>query len=237
MLSVLVLEDEEYNREFLKKLLLGIPVVNEVFATSDGKEAIQLTREHNPDLVLLDIELNNDDINGLAVARNIYSLYPETGFIFVTAYSKYAVDSFEVHPYDYILKPIKITRFIEVIENFANRAGEDETLKEQTLVIKLKNEVIHIRKKEIVFIEVHNNISFIHTREEVFKAQQALGEFEEILDEDFLRVHKSFIVRLDQIKKIRQVFDRSYEIEFFDYPQKALMSRYKYREYKKQFNF
>jgi two-component system LytT family response regulator len=233
-LNVLLLEDEEYNREFLKKLLSEIPVVNKVFACSDSKEAIQLAREHNPDLALLDIELNDDEVNGLAVARDIYRLCPETGFVFVTAYSKYALDSFEVHPYDYILKPIKIKRFIEVIENFANRPKE-ENLKEQILVIKLKNETIHIRKKDIVFIEVQNNISFIHTREDIFKAQQALGEFEEILGEDFLRVHKSFIVRLDQINKIRQIFDRSYEIEFFDYPQKALMSRYKYREYKEKF--
>jgi len=236
LLKVVLLEDEEYNREFIKKLLYDIPVVTEVFATSSAEQAVALARKHNPELILLDIELDNDDLNGLEVARKIYNFNQEAYLVFVTAYSKYAIDSFEVHPYSYILKPIKIEKFREIIIDIADKVRQKNVENDDTLVIKSKEETIHIRKREIIFIEIQNSISFIHTKEAIYETHQSLRELEEILNERFLRVHKSFIVSLDRIKRIYLVRDRSYEIEFYGYPQKALMSRYRYQEYKKQFN-
>ena len=76
--------------------------------TGCGSEAIELARINNFNLIILDIELNEDDINGLEVAKTIYAFNQEAYMVFVTAYSRYAVDSFAVHPYDYIIKPIVV---------------------------------------------------------------------------------------------------------------------------------
>ena len=235
MLKVVLLEDEEYNREFIKQLLREIPVVGEIWATASGEEAVRLVGIHKPDLVLLDIELQGDELNGLQAARNIYSIDKQVVLVFVTGYSKYAIDSFEVHPFSYVLKPIKIKKFQELIEEIAARIEQKDIWNNDTLLIKYKNEIHHIKKDQIIFIEIQNNLSIIHTREGLFESHLSLAEFEEILDDRFLRVHKSFIVNLKQIKQTRGIFDRSYEIEFYDYKGKALMSRYKYRDYKKQF--
>lgn len=93
MIDVLVLEDEEYTRQFFKKLLFDLPQVSEVFDTSDSRDAIRLAKEHCPDLVLLDIELNGQDMNGLEVAKQIYSFDKDAYLVFVTGYTQYALDS------------------------------------------------------------------------------------------------------------------------------------------------
>ena len=233
-MKVLLLEDEEYNRDFIRQLLKEIPVVGEIMETASGEEAIALAQKNRPDLILLDIELDKSDLNGLQVARNIYSFNKEAYMVFITAYSKYAIDSFEVHPYNYILKPIKVGRFKELVEEIADRIKHNDSRDYNTLVIKHKNEIHHIWPGDIIFIEIQNNLSYIHTKEGIFESYLSLAEFEMMLDRNFLRVHKSFIVNLKQIKQTRGIFDRSYEIEFYGYDQKALMSRYKYPEYKRQ---
>lgn len=234
MLKVVVLEDEEYNQQFIKQLLDEIPAVDEVWTTASGEETIMLVKRHQPQLVLLDIELNGDELNGLQVARNIYSFNKEVYIVFITGYAQYAIDSFEVHPYNYILKPIKISRFRETIEEVADRLKSGNNNLNDMLIVKNKNGIYHLYKERIKFIEIHNNLALIHSADGIFESHLTLAEFEEILDSRFLRVHKSFIVNLGQVKQTRGIFDRSYEIEFYDYEPKALMSRYKYPEYKKR---
>ncbi|MDD3268809.1 MAG: LytTR family DNA-binding domain-containing protein [Syntrophomonadaceae bacterium] len=234
MLKVVVLEDEEYNREFIKQLLDEIPVVGEVWTTASGEEAIMMVKKHKPQLVLLDIELSGDELNGLQAARNIYSFDKEVCIVFVTGYAKYAIDSFEVHPYNYILKPIKVSKFREMVEEVAGRINSENRGLDDMLIIKNKSGMYHLYKERIMFIEIHNNLALIHSTDGIFESHLTLAEFEEILDPRFLRVHKSFIVNLKQVKQTRGIFDRSYEIEFYDYEPKALMSRYKYPEYKKR---
>ncbi|MDD2620537.1 MAG: LytTR family DNA-binding domain-containing protein [Syntrophomonadaceae bacterium] len=234
MLKVLVLEDEEYNRQFIRQLLDEIPVVTEVWTTASGEAALNMVKEHKPNLVLLDIELSGDELNGLQVARNIYRFNKDISLVFITGYTKYAIDSFEVHPYNYILKPIIVSKFRNMVEELAERLKPENKKVNDILIVKNKNEIYHLHKERIIFIEIHNNVSLIHSADGIFDSHWTLAEFEEILDSRFLRVHKSFIVNLGKIKKIRGIFDRSYEIEFYDYEPRALMSRYKYPEYKKR---
>lgn len=100
------------------------------------------------------------------------------------------------------------------------------------LTIKVNNEVTHLDLRDIIFIEVDNHISLIHLSETTWEVRKSLKEFEGMLGADFLRVHRSYIVNLTKIKKISETRDRSYEIEFSDYPKTALMSRYYYPKYR-----
>jgi len=120
-MNVLVLEDDVYTREFFTMLLHDIPGVTNISVTPDGKQAINLARYQRPDLILLDIELVNDDLNGMEVAKQIYSFDQEAYLVFLTAHSQYAISSFAVHPYSYILKPIVIEEFKTVIEEIADK--------------------------------------------------------------------------------------------------------------------
>ncbi|KJS17016.1 MAG: LytTR family transcriptional regulator [Peptococcaceae bacterium BRH_c4b] len=238
MVSILLLEDEHYTRRFLKKLVSENPFVDKVIDTPSGNEAISLAREHKPNIVLLDIELAPEEgLNGIKVAKNIYEFSPESYFVFITGYSQYAVESFAVHPYDYILKPVKKDRVEELISSLADkvkkrngaRSGSDK------IMIKDKNDKFMIAPDNILLIEKQNKFSLVHTGSSVYKTYQTLGELEDKLGDSFIRVHKSFIANMDKISRIREVSNRSYEISFDGYDKVALMSRKKFREHKQKF--
>ncbi|MTI85498.1 MAG: response regulator transcription factor [Firmicutes bacterium] len=122
MVNILLLEDEYYTRRFLKKLVSENNFVNRVIDTPCGKEAINLAKKHNPSIALLDIELApEEELNGIQVAKTIYGFNPETYFVFITGYAQYAIESFAVHPYDYILKPVKKDKVDEIISSLAGK--------------------------------------------------------------------------------------------------------------------
>lgn len=236
MLSILLLEDEQYTRGFLKKLVSENPFVDKVIDTPSGNEAISIARSHKPDVALLDIELApEEELNGIQVAKLIYNFNPETYFVFITGYSQYAVESFAVHPYDYILKPVKKDKINEIIRSLAGKIKKRARSSPEKIIFKVKNEIFMVDPDDIIFIEKQNKFILIHTSSNVFKMFQALGEFEEKLGGNFLRVHKSFIANIDKISRIKEVSNRSYEVHFSGYSKAALMSRYRFDEHKHRF--
>lgn len=238
MVNILLLEDEHYTRRFLKKLVSENPFVDKVIDTASGKKAISLAREHKPDIVLLDIELAPDEgLNGIQIAMKIYDFSPETYFVFITGYSQYAVESFVVHPYDYILKPVKKDKVKEVVNSIAAKIKKRNKARSGTekIMIKANNEILMIVPDDILFIEKQDKFSLINTGSSVYKTYQSLGELENKLGGNFLRVHKSYLANIDKMIKISVVSNRSYAISFDGYDKVALMSRYKFIEHKHRF--
>lgn len=239
MVNILLLEDEPYTRRFLKKLVSENSFVDSVIDTPSGSEAISLAREHKTDIALLDIELApEEELNGIQVAKNIYDFSPETFFVFITGYSQYAVESFAVHPYDYILKPVQKDKVNEIISSLADMVKRRNGARSspEKIMIKAKNEIIMIAPCDILFFEKQEKFNLVHTVNNIYKTNhQTLGELGGKLGGNFLRVHKSFIANLDKISKIREVSNRSYEIYFNGYDKTALMSRYKFEEHKQRF--
>lgn len=235
MIKVLVLEDEEYTRKFFKKLLLDLPQVSEVYDTSDSKDAIRLAKEHCPDLFLLDIELNGQDMTGLDVAKQINSFDKAAHLVFVTGYAQYALESIAIHPYAYLLKPINVNDFIDLIKEIALNIESLHLVNSDHLVLKTRGGIIHIPKEQIVFVEKISGHSLIHTYDGKYQMPRTLDELEQQLGINFIRVHRSFIINLKHVSKVYEIYDRSYEIKFHDYEEKALMSRYHFGKYKKAF--
>lgn len=231
MLNILLLEDDKNTREFFKKLLLEIPEVNQVLDTGSGNEALELARHNNFNLIILDIELNEDDINGLEVAKRIYAFNQEAYMVFVTAYSRYAIDSFAVHPYNYIIKPIVVDEFIDLIKEIAYKIAPSNPPEDYFFPIRSDGEITYLPMQDIIFIEVQNNKAIFHTRKGMYYANNSLEEISKNLNNQFLRVHRSFIANMRQIYKVRQIYDRSYDIEFWNYQHKARMSRNQYKKY------
>jgi two-component system LytT family response regulator len=235
-MKILILEDEEYTRAFLKKLILDNFESCSIFDTPYGTDAIQLTKQHCPDLILMDIELAGQDLNGLDIAKQIYSFNKEAFLVFLTGYPQYAVNSFAVHPFSYVLKPINVNEFIELIKEISELAEEKHLRNLDRLVVKTKNGIIHIPKEQIIFIEKEYGSILIHTYNGTHQLSGALYELERQLGNDFVRVHRSYIINLKHVIKVREIYDRSYEIEFGEFSQKALMSRYYFRRYKTLFD-
>jgi len=235
-MDVLLLEDEVNTREFFTMLLYDIPGVTSVIATSSGKEAISLAKYNHPDLILLDIELINDDLNGMEVAKQIYSFDQEAYLVFLTAHSQYAISSFAVHPYSYILKPIVIEEFKAVIKEIADKVNAKYLQNDHIMVVPFGHKKDFILKEDIRFIEVHGKQSIINTKSGQWATYKPLEELEKQLNDNFIRVHRSFIVNIKQIRSVKEVYDRTYEIELRDYSQKIPMSRNAYSKYKHRFN-
>jgi Response regulator of the LytR/AlgR family len=235
MIKVLILEDEEYNREFIKQILEGIPEITDFFDTSSGEAAVNWAQKNRPQIVFLDIELCNQEVNGLEVARMIRQFDNNVYIVFITGFSRYAVDAYDVHPYGYILKPIKISKLMDLVAEIVHNIKCPEQQKPGIFTIKLKNEIVHLNYSDIFFIEVQNHKSIIHTKDTFWELRRSLDELELILGADFLRVHRSFMVNLTKVKRTKETYDRSYEIEFWGCPKKALMSRYYYPKYKEHF--
>ncbi|HCF50236.1 MAG TPA: hypothetical protein DER60_08140 [Syntrophomonas sp.] len=121
MSTVLILEDERYTLEFLEAFVGNHFMVDAVFSVNNSQDAIKAAKKHMPDIALLDIELKPEDrFDGIQTAEMISSVSPNTVFVFITGYSKYALDSFMVHPYDYLLKPINKDKLAEIILKATN---------------------------------------------------------------------------------------------------------------------
>lgn len=232
MAKVLILEDEHYTRKFIKQLVCENPLVLEVYDTSKTNEAIKFAQIHQPDIVLLDIELDeNEKINGLEAAKIISKISPNTEFVFITGYSKYALDSFSVHPFDYILKPIKIEKITETINLLVKKTKSKRNKSKilDKIVINNSGEIFIIPKNEILFIEVRNKETLIHTPNETYVTQKTLLEYQNQLGENFIRVHNSFLVNKNKIRKIKQIGDRTYSISFSKTNKEAIASRNKFK--------
>lgn len=233
MVNILILEDEKYTREFIKKLVSENPLVGQVFATGSGNEAISIAQDEVINIGLFDIELEeSESLSGLDIAKNIHIINPYLKMIFVTGYAKYAIDSFSVHPYDYILKPINRKKLIETINELAIK---DIKQQQEKIIVRNKNETIFIPFEEIIFVEKKHNNILINTVNNKYTSNSTLGEIEEILPKYFLRVHKSYVINTKEIKKLVDIGNRSYQIHFINSNKIAYMSRYKYFELKEYF--
>ena len=235
-MDVLLLEDEVNTREFFTMLLHDIPGVTKVLATSSGEEAIRLARYHRPDLILLDIELVNDVLTGMEVAKQIFDFDQEAFMIFVTAHSQYAISSFAVHPYSYILKPIVIEEFKSIISEVAAKVDSQVKQSADKIMVPVRHKRSFILKEDINFIEVQGKQTIINAKSGQWVTNKPLVELEKQLNSDFIRVHRAFIVNKKQIKRITQISDRTYEIELQGCPKRIPMSRGAYSKHKKLFS-
>lgn len=191
-----------------------------------------MAQANDPQIVLIDIDLNDEQGNGLDAARLINDFSKNAYIIFITGYAQYAVDAFEVHPYGYILKPVNIERFKKMILEIIQRLKRTTECENEVVNIKTPDEILHINKADILFVEKINRKSVIHTKARILETRKNLDEIGTLLGAEFMRVHRSFLINLKEIKSSRELSNRTFEVEFWDYPGKALMSRYHYQNYK-----
>lgn len=232
MLKVLVLEDEHYTLRFLEKLIAEHPKVEQVVGTSLSQDAIRMASEIAPDIAFLDIELApEDNLNGIDVARAINTVSPHTEFIFVTGYAKYAVDSFTVHPYDYLLKPIRRDKVMQAITGLDAELQRVNLHKSPNnrLVIKSADSIVFVNIDDIYYIEKQGKKAFIHSTGGVHESTCIFNELEALLGPNFLRVHKSYVVNMDKVAQIKDAGNQSYSIHFEGYDGIAIMSRNRFR--------
>ena len=200
MLAAYILEDESYTVRFLEKIIGDHPRVDSAQGFSHSALLLEALDNSKPDVVFLDIELSPDEAeNGIDIARIINDRLPEIDLVFVSGYSRYALESFNVHPYDYLLKPINKDKLARILDELAEK--KEACLSPSTpyvipgkTVIKTSDGLAFIDWNDVYFIEKQGRKALIHTDRGICKVRCALGELEPLLPPQFIQAHKSFVI-------------------------------------------
>lgn len=209
---VLVVDDEFLARKLLCEYIQKIPSLELVGSVSNAVEAFALLQRQPVDLLFLDIQM--PDISGLELA---YNLKNGPAIIFTTAYSEHALESYELHTVDYLLKPIAFPRFFTAVNKAIERLGtvaavseKQEpsgsrltTLTQDYLLVKADHKIYKINYSDLVYIEGQREYVTFHTLNNRITAYYTLKNLEEQLPSDrFLRIHKSYIVSFHYIETL-----------------------------------
>lgn len=225
MIKAIALDDEPLALEILQNLCIDIEYVDLQKTFTKSEEAFKYLRKFPVDLLFLDI--NMPSISGL----DFYKKLPhKTMVIFTTAYSEYAVEGFTLNATDYLLKPISLSRFQQAMEKaFQQWKTQNQNSEQQYLFIRADYSLIKILFSDILYIEGLDDYLKIHIQNQ--KTIVARMTLKAILQKlpvaEFIRVHRSFIISISKIEKIRNKIihieqaeipiSSSYETTFHDF--------------------
>ena len=235
-LSAVIVDDEQLARDELAYLLKHTGEVEIVGQGENGLDAINLIREHNPDLVFLDVQMPG--LDGFGVIKKLLDKkVPLPKIIFATAFDQYAVKAFEVNAVDYLLKPFDKKRVMQSVHRArttleANGASSDklETLvrmleaqkpQPSKLLLKAAGRLFLINQKDICFASIEDGvISVATTGPTGMEGQSNCRTLEELLSSldpnSFWRAHRSYLVNINRIKEVVPWFKSSYQLRMDD---------------------
>jgi two-component system LytT family response regulator len=204
-ISCHIIEDEPMASKLLQMYVSKMPVL-ELTAVSDNPiRALDLLKSHPVDLLFLDIRL--PEMTGLAL---IGVLQYKPLVILTTAFSEFAVESYDLDVVDYLKKPITFDRFVKAIDKVEQRLQLSGVHKERSIVVdyifvKEGTRILRVNIDDILFIEGLKNYVSIHTRTQKIVSLQRLKALEEQLPANqFIRVHNSYIVAKAAISSIKE---------------------------------
>jgi two-component system, LytTR family, response regulator len=245
-IRTLIIEDEVLARNLLNSYLGEIEDVEILGECENGFEGVKSINELKPDLVFLDIQMPK--ITGFEMLE-LVDHHPE--IIFTTAYDQYALKAFDYNAADYLLKPFSKDRLVGAVEKVKERLlkqTEHEDIVDKInnfprdefldrVVVKDRHKIHIIPTDQIRYIESLDDYVLIYTRDGRFMKQKTMHYFESVLDpHNFSRIHRSYIVRVDQIAQLQQYEKESYVAILHD-KTKLKVSKSGYKNLKEMLNF
>ena len=235
-LSTVIVDDEQLARDELAYLLKDIGDINVVAQGKNGVEAVNLIREHNPDLVFLDVQMPG--LDGFGVIKKLLDRkLPLPKIVFATAFDQYAVKAFEVNAIDYLLKPFDKKRVAQSVQKVRAKLDPEsastdkletlvrmlESQKPQTskILLKAAGRLFLVDQKDICFASIEDGIiSVATTGTASMEGQSNCRTLEELLDSldpnVFWRAHRSYLVNINRIKEVVPWFKSSYQLRMDD---------------------
>ena len=232
-LSAVIVDDEQLARDELAYLLKSVGDVDVVAQGKNGVEAVNLIREHAPDLVFLDVQMPGLDGFGV-IKRLVDKKVPLPQIVFATAYDQYAVKAFEVNAVDYLLKPFDKKRVAQSVQRVRKKLSSDlapadkldtlvKMLESQKpaaskVVLKFSGRLFLVDQKDICYASIEDGVITVVTT--AVEGQSNCRTLEELLDSLdanlFWRVHRSYLVNVNRIKEVVPWFKSSYQLRMDD---------------------
>jgi len=230
-LTCIIVDDESLARKLMEENIRHLPFLEIVGICKNPFEAMQVLQEKTVDLMFLDIQMP-----GMLGTQFLQSLRTKPMVIMVTAYSNYAVEGFELDVIDYLMKPVSVERFtkaaMKALEEkqklLALQSPEPKITDEEAFFVHVEYALVKVPVRDISHVESMKDYVkiFLTTAKKPVITKSTLKAIEERLPAPkFLRVHKSFIVRLDKIDSIRSqtIFIGEHEIPVSETQMDALM--------------
>ena len=200
-MTCIAIDDEPKALEVIERYCQKISLASLKATFREPLKAIEFLNREKVDLIFLDI--NMPDISGM---QFLQTLSPRPLIIFTTAYSQYAVESYELNALDYLLKPVTFERFLMAINKAAaalsskNTTGMDE---DAAVLIKSGPQTYRVKVSEILYLEKNGNYITVHLKDGNILIRENMGDIFDLLPAtDFIRVHKSYVVGIRHISMI-----------------------------------
>ena len=216
MIKVVIIDDEQPARDLIKVYLKDRADVEIVGEASNGFDGLKEIQNNQPDIVFLDIQMPK--INGFEMLE---LMEDPPGVIFCTAYDDYAIKAFEKNAIDYLLKPYPKSRLFAALDKAS--AQNKEELQEKVpdllefkehlsrIVVKTGQRIDIIDVNEINYLEAQDDYVEIHTNNQRLLKQQTMKYYEKALDKNqFVRIHRRFIVNVEAIEKLDKYGKETY---------------------------
>jgi len=218
----MVVDDEAPARNRLKDLLhdsmekIPVQLVGE---SSNGLEALALLQTQHADVVLLDIRM--PEMDGLELAQHFLKLPVPPAIIFTTAYDVYAIQAFELHAVDYLLKPIRLTRLLEALTRIGTVIPLQQEVLQKIRPRPRTHLSVHERDKihlipvgDVVYLRAELKYVTIRTCEKEYLLEESLTRLEEEFGERFVRIHRNCLVAKDYISGFEKTEEESREVRW-----------------------
>ncbi len=206
-IKTIIVDDEPHAIEVIAKHLENFPEIEVVATCNDGVSAFHTLQQKNIDLMFLDVKMP-----GITGVELLKSLKNPPKVIFTTAYSEYAVEGFDLDAVDYLLKPISFNRFLKAMDKTLTTLGaRKQSLLVPELVsaidvnkflfLKVDRKTVKVNVKDIYWIESIKDYVKVILADKVLISKQKISVLEELLpDDQFCRIHKSFIIATTKVE-------------------------------------
>jgi len=201
-ISCIIVDDEPTARDIISDHISKIDRIELIASCNNVLEAFNYINLQKIDLIFLDI--NMPEISGISFAKSINK---EIKIIFTTAYREYAIDGYDLHAVDYLLKPISFERFLNSVHNYFEIHHKEvvptktqENITNDFIFVRSDRRMKKVSFSEIMYVESYNDYLKIHCDKTIIITRETISNIEAKLPvKDFMRIHRSFIISIQRI--------------------------------------
>lgn len=209
-MNCIIVDDEYPSIQELSFFVTNFSTIKIANKFDDSVKALEYLQMNSVDVVFLDI--NMPKLDGLSLSRVIKASKSKPLLVFISAYSEYAIEAFEVAAFDYILKPYSESRIVDTLKRLENCTAIKCSNKKITLSKNNKMYVLSI--EDIYYCEANEHEVYVYTKHDQFKVSSSLSDFnKKLLQSMFFRCHRSYIVNIDKITEVIPWFNNTYIIK------------------------